>query len=231
VELDAPRFEAYLREEGLEQVSKLRADRGQSNTRGRERFSRCAKAILTIGDGPHTGFDRPIGMRLELIPEQDPRDIRSSTPTSYRLLFDGAPLAGVLVRASTLDLPDSRLEARSDASGRVAFTLDRSGVWRLNAVHMLELPNGGEHDPEHDWESLWASLVFAVPTAAPGAAASTGTPPAATPAEISPARPIGSGASSGPNSGAGSVHDSGPDSASRPATSPVPSSALHSGAT
>ncbi|MDZ4755363.1 MAG: DUF4198 domain-containing protein [Phycisphaerae bacterium] len=226
VDLDAVRFEAYLREEGLERVSKLRADRGLSHTRGRERYSRCAKAILTIGDGPHKGVDKPVGMRLELLAEKSPRDIRAGAPTSFRLLFEGAPIAGVLVRASTLEVSDVRLEARTDASGRVAFTLDRAGVWRLNAVHMLELAAGdatvqassagtvvGDEPAKQDWESLWASLVFAVPPAAPGAVTppTTGTPPAEAPAAIDDAQPAG------PVPG--------------PATDSAPASAPRSGAT
>ncbi len=43
IELEAAKFEDYLREEGLDDVSKLRAERGETGKVGRERSSRCAK--------------------------------------------------------------------------------------------------------------------------------------------------------------------------------------------
>src|SRR5438874_527170 len=43
VTLDGPKFEQYLRDEGLERVVDERAKKRQSATQGRERFYRCAK--------------------------------------------------------------------------------------------------------------------------------------------------------------------------------------------
>ena len=77
----------------------------------------------------------------------------------FRILYEGKPLAGALVKAIALEDPDNTLSARSDAQGRVAFVLVRKGVWLVKAVHMAPAP------PETgaDWESLWASLTFEIP--------------------------------------------------------------------
>jgi len=164
VELEAAKFESYLKDEGLENAIKRRSERGTSKSLGRERYARCAKSIVTIGDAPHKGFDRSIGLRLELFPEADPRDMAVGKDGSFRLLFDGKPIEGITVHASPLDHPEIRVAYRTDAEGRVKIALPTGGAWRLNAVHMLELPAGGEQD----WESLWASLVFEIgPAPAP----------------------------------------------------------------
>ena len=55
VTLEAPKFEAYLKEEGLERVSALRRERGESGKPGREIFSRCAKALVLGGAGGRGG--------------------------------------------------------------------------------------------------------------------------------------------------------------------------------
>jgi hypothetical protein len=135
LELDATKFAQFLADEG---ITNVRAN-GKPD---RERFFRFAKALLGSGE------TRPLGWRFELVPERD--------PSRLQLLFDGKPLAGVLVTALFRDDPHVRLSARTDARGRVAFALPRSGVWLVKSVHMIPaLPNSG-----YDWESLWASLTF-----------------------------------------------------------------------
>src|SRR5688572_590645 len=67
VELPAPRFEAYLRRYGLEWVNAARARDSERDEPGRERFSRCAKAILA-GPRPSGAASRPLGLRYEIVP-------------------------------------------------------------------------------------------------------------------------------------------------------------------
>lgn len=167
ITLDAERFEAYLADEGLDGVLAARAARGDSAEPGREQFSRCAKALLRVGgdaayragvarpDGG--GFERPLGLRLELLAEADPYALAGGGELPVRLLFESEPLAGALIEAYG---PDGRHRAaRSDADGRVAFDLDVPGRWLVTAIHMVAAPEGSGAD----WESVWASLAFALP--------------------------------------------------------------------
>jgi uncharacterized GH25 family protein len=161
LELPADKFEAYLKDEGLEKVSSIRARRGDSEKPSKEIYSRCAKALLDAGGGGTSGFDRALGFRLELVPETSPKKLPPSGGGSLpvRLLYEGKPLAGALAVAMNRDEPDKRLSARTDKAGRVLFALPRGGVWLVKAVHMVPAP------PESgaDWESLWASLTFEAP--------------------------------------------------------------------
>ena len=159
VVLEAAQFESYLREEGLEHVVELRAARGQSLAPGRERFSRNAKALVAVGAAPAgaaAAVDRPLGLALELVAEADPHRLAGGGRFAVRLLLEGRPLAGVLVKAIAQDLAQPRIEKRSDAQGRVVFDLPAGGVWLVNAVHMSAAPAGGDYD----WDSLWSSLTF-----------------------------------------------------------------------
>ena len=160
VRLDAEPFEAYLREEGLEAIVKQRARRGASQRPGVERYSRCAKALLTVGSGADAAGDawqRPVGLALELVPTSDPRTVARDGRLAVRLLRDGAPLGGALVKAMRRDAPGRWHAARTDADGLAVLDLPRGdGTWLVNAVHMTPAqPRSGV-----DWDSTWSSLTF-----------------------------------------------------------------------
>lgn len=158
IDLEADRFESYLREKGLEGIIEKRASRGEKLALGREVYSRCAKAILVVGEGPPGGGGRILGLPLEIVPETDVPGAGPS-PVRFRILYRGAPLAGALVGAIRRGDPDSRIEARSDGEGRVLLDMDRPGVWLVDTVHMIE----ADRNAGADWESLWASLTLERP--------------------------------------------------------------------
>ena len=181
LELATDKFEQFLKTEGLERISALRARRGESQKPDRERFFRYAKALVVAGSPPSPASGRGIsreilrpakrgeggakrrmrGMqfsealryRYELIPETNPM---ASSPLRIRVVFEGKPLANALVTAIHRDDPAARVSARSDASGRVILPLPKNGVWLVKSVQMISAPAGSNAD----WESLWASLTF-----------------------------------------------------------------------
>lgn len=146
VTLPADRFEAYLREEGLERIIELRARRGESDRPGREIFSRCAKALVGGASS------EPVDLRYEIVPLAAP-----AAAFRGRVLFEGKPLAGALIVASPRRDPSIRRTARSDANGHVSIDLGTTnGAWLIKSVHMVAAPA----DSGAEWESLWASLTF-----------------------------------------------------------------------
>jgi uncharacterized GH25 family protein len=160
VEIDAAKFESYLKEEGLEAIGNARARQGKSAAGAKEVFSRCAKALIAVGGGgAGPGFDRVLGQRIELVAEKNPYTLAGGGELPVRLLYEGKPLAGALVMALQRGRPD-KVTARSDAKGRVTLKLDRPGFWLIKAVHMIPAPA----DAGADWESFWASLTFALPS-------------------------------------------------------------------
>ena len=160
VQLDAKKFNGYLTQEGLESIQELRAQKGQSDSPDREIFSRCAKALVLAGGGEAAaGWNRELGMRLELIPTANPYMLPSSQILPVRLLYNGKPLQGALVTAFTKERPATKISVRSDAKGRVELKLDRPGTWLVKAVHMIP----ASRESGADWESFWASLTFEVP--------------------------------------------------------------------
>lgn len=133
-ELPTAKFKQFLAEEGIEGLT-------PTGARQRERFFRFAKSLVQIGD--RQSDPAPFGWRFELVPRNG----------RFQLLFEGKPLKGTLVSAITPK--GKRLDARTDASGTVAFNLDK-GVWLIKAVHVLPAPAKSEFE----WESLWASVTL-----------------------------------------------------------------------
>ena len=165
ISLAADKFEDYLEQYGLEYVVAARAAKGASAEPGSEIFSRCAKALIDVQPHPGeaapkgTGYDKPVGITLELVAEADPYRFAGGGDLPVQLLYEDHPLEGALVVAMPASDPTAALSARSDRQGRARFHLDRPGVWLVKAVHMVPAPS----DSGADWESLWASLTFEVP--------------------------------------------------------------------
>lgn len=198
--LSAVDFNHYLDGEGLTQAAASRREAGEMNRPAKESFRRCAKALIRVraqnGAAPGergtpfvagVGFDRPLGLDLELVPEVDPtRPGLRALPV--RLLWKGEPLAGAQVQAfrePTAEPPrvsrETAGEARpsrepeesasgsekktsrearavTDSDGRATLTLSESGVWMLSAVHLER----AAPDERVDWQSVWTSLTFEV---------------------------------------------------------------------
>ena len=157
ITLESAAFDAYLAEDGLDAV--LAKRRASEPGPGRERFRRCAKAWLAGTD--RTRAIEPIGLPLELVPLAIPGESRS---LALRLLFEGRPLEGALVRAWRRPVTGAAPEApawssRTDARGEVEIPGLRAGEWLVGTVHMVP----SRDRQAADWESTWASLVFEQP--------------------------------------------------------------------
>jgi uncharacterized GH25 family protein len=155
--LDAEKFEKYLGEEGLEAVSRMRRERGESGKPAREVYSRSVKSLIVSGDpgASAADFGRPLGLTLELVLRKDPRKIVPG-PLPLTLTFEGKPLPGARVVAMEQGQPAAMVSARTDARGEVTLSLPSKGVWLIKAVHMTPAPAG----LDAEWESVWTSLTF-----------------------------------------------------------------------
>lgn len=162
-ELSAEKLARYVEEEGLEPQL---ADATPAEPPIRDAFSRCAKALLVVPGGETAGYDRRLGLPLELVPLADPHAAPGASGSSagrpaglpLELLYRGEPLAGVLVTAMLRSDPLHPVKAWTDRKGRVRLDLARAGVWLIKAVRVERTPEGSEVD----YRSLWASLTFEI---------------------------------------------------------------------
>lgn len=156
-----PKFLKYLNDEGLERFEALHRSSGKPLTQIQEYYTRCAKALIGVAGGK--GEDRAIGLPLELVALRNPYDLAAGDRLPVRVLFKGKPAGGVLVKAFNKDTPTKPLRIRTDTAGRAEIPLLASGVYLLNAVHMMEPTGIDVKGQTYQWQSLWASLTFALP--------------------------------------------------------------------
>lgn len=171
-ELPAEQFRSYLAEEGLTPAQTHRRQSGAEARPGREIYSRRAKALIQVGPAGRAAqpqVTRPLGLTLELVPEQNPYTLAPGATLPVRVYYQGRPLAGALVKLFDLAADATpAATARSDAQGRVRITLPRrQGAWLVNVVWTRPLAG----DARGDYDTTFSSLTFGWPAAAPPRAA------------------------------------------------------------
>jgi len=87
IEMAADKFNLYLKEEGLDAVSAMRAVRKQTDAPAHEIFARCAKSLVFSGSPSDAQGDRPLGFTLELVAERNPYTIGTNQALPVRLLY------------------------------------------------------------------------------------------------------------------------------------------------
>lgn len=159
--LDADKFTAYLREEGLTDVLARRQREGTTGQPGREAYQRCAKTLVQAGPvliAPDTACRRVIGLPLELVPEQNPYQLRPGASLTVRVLAAGQPVPGALVQIwrHTPGQPVHVSKIYSNQNGRILFRLTSPGRYLLSTLRMRPAT-----DPQTaDWQTVWSSLTF-----------------------------------------------------------------------
>jgi len=169
IELPGAEFERYLALEGLDGAKAARRRDGLSDTPGRERYRRCVKTWVA-GPAASSRVTKPLGLPFEIVPLVDPVKTQD---VKLRVLFEGQPIQGVLVRAwkasagsglkpfqtASRDSLGPVAEARTKAGGEAVLHLSGYGEWLISAVHMTPCPPRAGAD----WQSTWASFTFGRP--------------------------------------------------------------------
>lgn len=154
--LPAQRFNEYLIAEGLTDALDYRERHGQMAREGSETYSRRTKAILQAGPVA-SDVSRPLGMTLEIIPLVNPYAQPAPAQFPVTVLYEGAPLAGALVRLTNLDSDAEPFESRlTDRDGRASFSMPARGQWMFNVVWTKPLPEGSKTD----FDTVFSSLSF-----------------------------------------------------------------------
>lgn len=117
-------------------------------------------------------LSRPVGHRLELVPEKNPATASVGDTIPVRVWFNGRPYAGepVEILAESVAAPQkvagARWSGETDRQGRVQVPVTLPGVWLL-VVTVLE-PTTGELKAKANQIRFRASLTYEVPGAAYG---------------------------------------------------------------
>jgi uncharacterized GH25 family protein len=153
-------FEDYLREDGMEYIIAEREKLGESQKIASERYSRFLKTLLQVGNKHDATFKKIAGMKLEIVPLENPYSKKVGDNLKMQILFDGKPLADKTVFANNRENTDvSSQKLTTDKNGKISVKLDRKGVWLIRLVFMQRCKTDCK---EADWESFWGGFSFGV---------------------------------------------------------------------
>jgi uncharacterized GH25 family protein len=152
--LDPEQVREYLEEIGAPASVEARWRKQQ---RWRESYAKLAKTYVAVGSAADDrSWQEPAGLRLEIVPLQDPTRLEQGSEIGVRVLLDGKPLPGLSLTAAPPN-HEKAVMTHTDADGRAAFLLDRAGPWLLRCTLIKE-----STAPDTDWESLFATLSISV---------------------------------------------------------------------
>ena len=161
IELGPEDFKEYLEHEGLKDMIAERKEKGLENQSVREKYSKHVKAILQVGGTRTDHFSKEFGYPIEFVPVNNPYTLKVGDRATFKLLFNGKPLAEQGVHISSrndgVNPFAKEIPSRTDEQGQVSFEITETGHWYVATIHMVESP---EKDVEY--ESNWATITFEV---------------------------------------------------------------------
>jgi len=158
-ELPSIRFNDYAGVEGLTPALNARARSRTTDKPGREIYSRRCKALIQVG--PPLADEarmatRVLGMTLEIVPLRDPYALGPDRQLPVRVIFEGHPLAGALVKLTNLEFDGKPLATmRTDARGQASMRVPPVGSWLVNVIWTKPI-----HSADADFETTFSSLTF-----------------------------------------------------------------------
>ncbi len=155
-ELEAEKFNDYLKEDGLDEVYDHRKNTNTLDKPAKEYYSRCAKLLLQSGIAPDETYSRVAGLPLEIIPLQNPYRLKQGDEMSFKVLYEGKPLPFALVKVWNRKNNNTILQdIYTQKDGIITTRLGNTGSWMISSVKMVPSKEEGA-----EWQSYWASLVF-----------------------------------------------------------------------
>jgi uncharacterized GH25 family protein len=156
----------YLKEIGASDSLKAFWRKASKTMPWRETYTKHAKTFVAFGTDEaqartqalrDSSWAQPVGLTLELVPEDNPFSrVRGDTIT-VRLLKNGRPLAGCSVGAVCERRSAPATMKRTDAQGRVSFVLKASGRWLIRCTELRP-----SQQPDMDFESDFTTATFFV---------------------------------------------------------------------
>jgi uncharacterized GH25 family protein len=158
LELAPDKFNDYLKEDGLENALDLRTKTNTLDKPSKEFYSRYVKLLVQAGNKTDDTFNKKTGMRIEIIPKQNPYLLKSGDYLQCLVLFDGKPSAHQMVKVwNKIGNTTFQQNNYTENDGTLKFPVSSKGPWMVSTVVMIPSEKAGA-----DWQSFWSSLVFGI---------------------------------------------------------------------
>jgi len=158
IELDAAKFNAYLREDGLTEALEYRIQNKDSSKAGKEFYQRSVKTIIQVGDKTDHTYKQKTGLPIDIIPDDHPYNVaKDDDDFKVKFFFLGEPMKKTKVKVwHKVNNKISPAEYVTDNDGEIKFFLSPTGQWMVSTVKMIHL----EDNPKAEWQSYWGTLTW-----------------------------------------------------------------------
>ena len=157
INLEAEKFNDYLKEDGIQTTIDYRREHNQTDSSGKEYYQRSVKTILQIGEQKDNTCSKKTTLPLDIIPLQNPYDLKENDSLTVKILFKKNPLKDALIKVwNRIDNHTSFVDYTSNEKGEIRLPVSLKGKWMVSTVKMIKLDN----DKEADWQSYWGSLTW-----------------------------------------------------------------------
>jgi uncharacterized GH25 family protein len=155
--LKAADFNDYLEHDGLPDILAERKKNGELGKDSMERYSKHVKAIFQVGNKYSDNFKTPLNYSVEIIPQQNPYELKVGQSLEILCLLEGKPIPNQFVVAGWEkdNKQESSFGARTDENGIARVELKAPGKWYIKFIHMTAI-----NDPKLNYESKWTTLTF-----------------------------------------------------------------------
>ena len=149
-------FNAYLKEDGLDDILEQRTEAGKLADSARENYARCAKLLVQAGTQTDETYKKIVGLALEIVPLSNPYAMKKTDELTFKVLLHGKPLSFAQVKVWNKGQGKTFVQnVHTDKDGTFTTRLSNSGMWMISTVKMVPSKQASA-----DWQSFWASLVF-----------------------------------------------------------------------
>ncbi|HRI79523.1 MAG TPA: DUF4198 domain-containing protein [Cyclobacteriaceae bacterium] len=158
IELEAEKFNAYLQEDGLDEILDARTNSKTLDKPSKEFYKRFAKLLVQSGTALDESYRRRLGFRYEIIPLTNPYSLKVGDYLECRVLWEGKVAAHSLVKVwSHISGRIFLQNMYTENDGTIKFPISSSGPWMVSSVKMISSELTGA-----DYQSFWTSLVFGI---------------------------------------------------------------------
>jgi uncharacterized GH25 family protein len=158
IELEAEKFNDYLKDEGLDYIIDQRETTNSSDKPLREFHQYYSKLILQAADKTDDTYKKKSGLTLEIIPLQNPYNLKPGDHLQCQILFENKPLPHQRVRISSILEDRSFVQsAYTENDGTVRFPISIKGPWMISTVNIVPSKKTGA-----DWQTFSSSLTFGI---------------------------------------------------------------------
>ena len=162
IESQADEFNAYLKEDGLDEILDQRKKTNTLSSPAKEFYTRYTKLLFQVGEKRDDTYKKLAGFPVEIVPESNPYNSKIGDAIRFKILFDGKPTFGVRVKVwNRFDNRTTLQNIYTEKDGTIEARISSPGPWMVSVVRMVQ-----SKQPGADWQSYWGSLVFGIETSA-----------------------------------------------------------------